>query len=183
MTGNLGERQQQVAPSRKYLPAGLSCLAIFGGGRTDTAMRRLLIALCTVAVLPAAQVSAGAAEYLRPAEQPPRSYSADRFVDSRGCPYARSASGKWLPVVTSQRVLRCNKTPTVVPVSVTVGARAVMPPGQAFRIPPGFKAAWTDDRLNPRRGQGTSSGEAAMNRVWSATVPRRLLPGAPNTFR
>ncbi len=45
-------------------------------------------------------------------------------------------------------------------------------------IPKGHKAAWKDDRLNPLRGVGTTSGKAQMNLVWSNTVPRYLIDPA-----
>ena len=42
-------------------------------------------------------------------------------------------------------------------------------------IPPGYKRAWTDGRLNPLRGAGTQNGQAQMAQIWSDTVPRRLI--------
>jgi cell division protein FtsN len=44
-------------------------------------------------------------------------------------------------------------------------------------VPAGYRAAWSDDRLNPRRAQGTPAGEAAMNLIWTTTVPKRLVDG------
>lgn len=45
-------------------------------------------------------------------------------------------------------------------------------------LPKGHKKAWTDGRLNPLRGVGTSSGKAQMSLVWSNTVPRHLVDPA-----
>jgi hypothetical protein len=45
-------------------------------------------------------------------------------------------------------------------------------------IPKGYKAAWSDDRLNPLRGVGTTSGKAQMQLIWSNTVPRYLIDPA-----
>lgn len=42
-------------------------------------------------------------------------------------------------------------------------------------VPPGYRPVWQDDRLNPRRAQGTVAGKAAMDLVWTQTVPRRLI--------
>jgi hypothetical protein len=42
-------------------------------------------------------------------------------------------------------------------------------------VPTGYRPVWNDDRLNPRRAQGTIAGKAAMDLVWTQTVPRRLI--------
>ncbi|MBI1218540.1 MAG: hypothetical protein GC186_08330 [Rhodobacteraceae bacterium] len=63
------------------------------------------------------------------------------------------------------------------PQPVMAPAAAPMPVDtSAVTIPPGYAAAWQDDRLNPLRGRGTAAGQAAMERVWTRTVPMRLQP-------
>lgn len=47
--------------------------------------------------------------------------------------------------------------------------------GQSFRVPEGYRPAWTDDRLNSRRAEGTQAGWQQMQLIWSNTVPRRLI--------
>jgi len=42
-------------------------------------------------------------------------------------------------------------------------------------IPEGYQSAYEPGRLNPYRGIGTPEGEAAMNRRWTQTVPRREI--------
>ena len=44
-----------------------------------------------------------------------------------------------------------------------------------FAVPKGYVPAWQDDRLNPRRAEGTIAGKDAMDRVWTPTVPRQLI--------
>ena len=40
-------------------------------------------------------------------------------------------------------------------------------------VPKGYRKAWSDDRLNPRRAEQSLSGHAQMQRYWTDTVPRR----------
>ncbi|MBF9031039.1 hypothetical protein HKCCE3408_11600 [Rhodobacterales bacterium HKCCE3408] len=40
-------------------------------------------------------------------------------------------------------------------------------------VPHGYRSAWTDGRLNPRRGPCTEVGDAMMGAVWTDTVPMR----------
>lgn len=55
------------------------------------------------------------------------------------------------------------------------------------QVPPGYKVAWEDDRLNPLRGVGTAEGQAAQDQVWTRKVPatpvaterRVVVPAAP----
>lgn len=44
-----------------------------------------------------------------------------------------------------------------------------------FAVPKGYRPAWEDDRLNPRRAEGTLAGRTQMNLVWTTGVPRRLI--------
>lgn len=46
---------------------------------------------------------------------------------------------------------------------------------QDFQAPEGYRAAWQDDRLNPKRAEGTLEGWGRMKLVWTDTVPRRLV--------
>ncbi len=50
-------------------------------------------------------------------------------------------------------------------------------------VPKGYKAAWNDGRLNPRRGVGTAAGKAQMARLWTDEVPARLVADQTPTQR
>lgn len=43
------------------------------------------------------------------------------------------------------------------------------------KTPKGYRPAWQDGRMNPRRAEGTLRGEEEMNLIWTQTVPRRLI--------
>lgn len=47
-------------------------------------------------------------------------------------------------------------------------------------VPKGYRLAWKDDRLNPRRGQGTAAGQAAQDSVWTRETPARLVAEVPS---
>ncbi|WP_425041137.1 SPOR domain-containing protein [Primorskyibacter sp. S187A] len=43
------------------------------------------------------------------------------------------------------------------------------------KVPKGYKLAWEDGRLNPKRGYQTLDGRRKMMLVWTNTVPRQLV--------
>ena len=46
-------------------------------------------------------------------------------------------------------------------------------------VPKGYKKAWDDDRLNPKRGKGTARGQAQQDQVWTRDVPAELVANVP----
>lgn len=48
-------------------------------------------------------------------------------------------------------------------------------PAPEITPPPGYRAAFDDDRFNPNRGLGTREGHAQMRLVWTSGLPRRLV--------
>ncbi len=87
------------------------------------------------------------------------------------CPGATGMTGQYLRG-------RCGPQP----VHPGAAARGVFQGGPATgttafttRVPEGYRMAFEDGRLNPQRGPQTAAGDAQMARIWSDTVPRRLL--------
>ncbi len=89
------------------------------------------------------------------------------------------------PVVTAQAAVQAAPT-TAAPTTAAPSApgrghrtaQAAARPlaaGGAMAVPKGFRPAWTDGRLNPNRGPRTAEGDAQMARIWTNTVPRRLV--------
>lgn len=50
-------------------------------------------------------------------------------------------------------------------------------------VPKGYQPAWRDNRLNPRRGPVTATGDAQMARIWTKDVPARLQRQTPAPLR
>ena len=48
-------------------------------------------------------------------------------------------------------------------------------PAPEIKPPPGYRAAFEDDRFNPNRGKQTREGFAQMRLIWTSGVPRRLV--------
>ena len=78
------------------------------------------------------------------------------------------------PVITltRQQQARLDPQTRIVPRHV---AQAQANAASAAVVPPGYRPVWEDDRLNPYRAHGTVAGKAAMDLVWTQTVPRRLI--------
>lgn len=136
-----------------------------------------------------------------PAEIPPASYAAKQYVDTKGCVYVKAGVGNsvtWVPRVTRSRELVCGyrpslqtlaqpaavkNVPTVAPLRTASATQKTRPAtvkqtaaSPVPRLPKGYKPVWDDGRLNPRRGFGTESGKAEMRKVWTDTVPMKLVP-------
>ena len=54
-----------------------------------------------------------------------------------------------------------------------IGGRLSVSSQDVNTPPKGYKAAWDDDRLNPRRGQGTRQGWYDQDELWTREVPAR----------
>lgn len=67
---------------------------------------------------------------------------------------------------------------TVDPYTTRVAPRHVVRTqrrAQDVTMPEGYKRVWMDGRLNPHRAHQTFAGKARMERMWTQTVPRRLI--------
>lgn len=71
---------------------------------------------------------------------------------------------------------------TAAGVAVTADTRVLpkhvydsLPREDVARVPKGYRPAWDDDRLNPRRAEQSLEGIARTRMIWTNTVPRRLI--------
>ncbi|MEP4198596.1 MAG: SPOR domain-containing protein [Aliishimia sp.] len=102
------------------------------------------------------------------------------------CTGASTTSNRYINTARKGLVVRCGPqriSPATPLAQGTEGEMRVVPSNvarrrasnEAFKLPAGYRAAWEDDRLNPKRAEGTLQGWGQMNLVWSNTVPRRLI--------
>jgi hypothetical protein len=144
----------------------------------------LALAICVSAV------SVQAREGLRaPRDLPPAGFAGRQFTDSGGCVFIRAGfDGReaWVPRVSSDRRQLCgyppsfaaatsSPAPVAVPRAAGAQPKRVARPAPAAAVPAGYRAAWTDDRLNPLRAKGTAEGWAQQDRIWTREVPARLV--------
>jgi cell division septation protein DedD len=145
------------------------------------------------AAAPARPVAAVPAPAAPPAAVAP--VAAARAAEARlanGCP-ARAPEGVLYDLVGGGRVLVCSAPGVrftgrrpgddarVRPLAASSGvalAATADPRQPQTAVPKGYRAAWTDDRLNPRRGMGTAEGAAMMRVVWTDELPQRLVVDA-----
>ncbi|MEI4471103.1 SPOR domain-containing protein [Frigidibacter sp. MR17.24] len=97
------------------------------------------------------------------ATSPARRDALGRVVCPRGQPVLREVTLR-----DGNTQLRCAALPS----AYQQGVRGSQP----MIVPPGYKPAWSDGRLNPLRGRGTEAGARAMGRVWTDDVPMRGKP-------
>lgn len=149
--------------------------------------------------------AAEAQAFQPPAELPPSGFTGAQYADSNGCIYIRagvSGAVSWVPRVTRDRRQICGFEPSFPGRSAAapaVAASAVkvleaepdtlspdtrILPKHLFdlrksqrpvKTPKGYRSAWQDGRLNLRRAEGTLRGREKMNKIWTNTVPRRLI--------
>ncbi len=104
---------------------------------------------------------------------------AGRTVAS-GCPNFPAADQRYL----RGEGVRCGPQPHHPGGGPAIGqvagtSAAVVRPVQPV-IPPGYRAAWEDGRLNPNRGPQTALGDAQMSMIWTDEVPRRAVEWSPS---
>jgi len=136
--------------------------------------------------LAAAVARANAARAPAPAQAAPARAAVAAVAAPPPAPVGRAASGYTCPpsAPVARRYALTTGGSTVMCSDAGGSLASLSPPlalGEAtFRtaeapVPKGYKKAWKDDRLNPRRGQGTAQGQAAQDRVWTRETPARLV--------
>ncbi|MEL7167279.1 MAG: SPOR domain-containing protein, partial [Pseudomonadota bacterium] len=104
------------------------------------------------------------------------------------CPGIAPVSGRYINPVT-RRPVRCGPQPMAghggIADGVEISQNTRVLPRHVYekrlqeqgaaQIPPGYRAVWNDDRLNPRRAEQSLGGIAQSRLFWTNTVPRRLI--------
>lgn len=111
-----------------------------------------------------------------PVAQPRSVAIAAAPVGRTACPN-RSPVAQRFMLADGRYAIRCVPQSEYPKTYASAAEIAAMPQGfvQAVpvTVPPGYKPAWTDGRLNPMRGVGTPYGEAQMAQVWTDRVPMK----------
>ncbi|MBS9717106.1 SPOR domain-containing protein [Pseudohalocynthiibacter aestuariivivens] len=97
-----------------------------------------------------------------------------RAQTTTSTPVATATPTRRVQAVRQRQVVQVVPVREATPTSVQANAAVNQVP-RSISIPRGYQAVWEDDRLNPLRGVGTELGQAQMERVWTNTVPRRLV--------
>ncbi len=99
-------------------------------------------------------------------------------VTGQAGPAPRRAASAAAPVAVPGQVYTAREVAQLPPQTRIVPRHVAESQAQTAMVggvPAGYRPVWADDRLNPRRAQGTVAGKAAMDLVWTNTVPRRLI--------
>lgn len=98
-------------------------------------------------------------------------------------------AGDQTPATTPRRATHGSPGGTGSATAVATGKSTPLPPRKAatastaFAVPPGYKLAWEDDRLNPWRGLQTAKGIADQEAIWTRTTPAQLHGGRETMVR
>lgn len=113
-----------------------------------------------------AEAPAAPAKPAAPAPQP-------QIVVPTPAPHASAQPAVQTQVAAARPVAPAYQPAASNGLSAGVASNAVPKP------PKGYKLAWKDDRLNPLRGQGTASGQAMQDQLWTRDVPAVLVAERP----
>lgn len=161
-TASAAPRPGTGATGQVFRPAGAANTA---GASTPRAART------TTTILQEPVATAAAAGRPAPASQ----------TVATGCPNFPATDQRYL----RGEGVRCGPQPNHPGGGPAIGqvagttAAAVVRPVQPV-IPPGYRAAWEDGRLNPNRGPQTALGDAQMSMIWTDELPRRAVEWSPS---
>jgi len=91
-------------------------------------------------------------------------------VESRSPAISTTTVADTTELAASSTLVTTIRPSTSVSIPVTQRASTALVPMRS-----GFRAAWSDGRLNQSRGPLTATGDAQMALVWTNTVPRKLV--------
>ncbi|WP_298839102.1 hypothetical protein [uncultured Roseobacter sp.] len=163
-----GEEVVIVVPR---LPSADSEIAVVPSAGAPDASVPAVTTRTTADAAPVAPVAAPAAARAAPKAPAPRKKPAA----PKPQPAQTSSAGPDLAgvVVTAETAqnLGVGGTVRVLPRHVFEERRDFKP----VRVPKGYRKAWNDGRMNPRRAEQTLQGHQRMQEIWTRTTPMRLV--------
>jgi hypothetical protein len=100
----------------------------------------------------------------------------DGTLEGARAPIYPAGSGVGASLTEPQFAARATSQPTHITTASGAGQTArVLTQAAVPTPPPGYRAVWEDDRLNPNRARGTVAGQAMQDQVWTRETPARLV--------
>jgi len=175
-------RPAAVGPLRRIKPRVISAqIATTAGPRTprQPGRRRTAVANWNTFMFgtPVRVVARPVAAHPAVVSSPVRAVAAPR--PPRRVAVSQRHGGKWIdpaPIIARSRAIALGQRgASYHPSSTSTPLRIEVTRAAPIALPPGYKSILASEQNPAFRGRGTPAGQAAMDLIWTQTMPRRLI--------